>query len=241
MPAASPFRSLQDLITAFKARPESISWGGGSAGGSDQISRASSPKPSASSRGASTTSRSPAAASRCRRSSAARCRSASTASPSCPADRGRYAACAGHLERRAAAGRRHSDAARAGRERRVRELALAGRSTWHHPCRSRAPRVRRARWSDRRHGASRWPATVGSIGISMASARALRRCGRGPRPHDPEEARDRRDHDELNRSIGRVSTAGTRRSRAFGVSPHSFGPGDPRLHPPSPRPLVMRR
>ena len=37
VPAASPFRSLQDLIQAFKERPESISWGGGSAGGSDQI------------------------------------------------------------------------------------------------------------------------------------------------------------------------------------------------------------
>jgi putative tricarboxylic transport membrane protein len=37
VPAASPLRSLQDLITAFKAQPGSISWGGGSAGGSDQI------------------------------------------------------------------------------------------------------------------------------------------------------------------------------------------------------------
>jgi putative tricarboxylic transport membrane protein len=37
VPAASPFRTLDDLIRAFKARPESISWGGGSAGGSDQI------------------------------------------------------------------------------------------------------------------------------------------------------------------------------------------------------------
>jgi len=37
VPAASPFRSLQDLIGTFKQRPESISWGGGSAGGSDQI------------------------------------------------------------------------------------------------------------------------------------------------------------------------------------------------------------
>ena len=37
VPTASPFRTLADLITAFKARPESISWGGGSAGGSDQI------------------------------------------------------------------------------------------------------------------------------------------------------------------------------------------------------------
>ncbi len=37
VPVASPFRSLQDLIRTFKERPESISWGGGSAGGSDQI------------------------------------------------------------------------------------------------------------------------------------------------------------------------------------------------------------
>jgi putative tricarboxylic transport membrane protein len=37
VPNASPFRSLQDLIKLFKERPESISWGGGSAGGSDQI------------------------------------------------------------------------------------------------------------------------------------------------------------------------------------------------------------
>jgi putative tricarboxylic transport membrane protein len=37
VPAASPFRSLDDLLTALRARPESISWGGGSAGGSDQM------------------------------------------------------------------------------------------------------------------------------------------------------------------------------------------------------------
>ncbi len=37
VPAASPFRSLQDLLRTFTERPESISWGGGSAGGSDQI------------------------------------------------------------------------------------------------------------------------------------------------------------------------------------------------------------
>ena len=37
VPAASPFRNLDDLLRAFKERPESISWGGGSAGGSDQI------------------------------------------------------------------------------------------------------------------------------------------------------------------------------------------------------------
>jgi putative tricarboxylic transport membrane protein len=37
VPAASPFRSLGDLVRAFRERPESISWGGGSAGGSDQM------------------------------------------------------------------------------------------------------------------------------------------------------------------------------------------------------------
>ena len=37
VPASSSLRSLQDLITAFKAQPGSISWGGGSAGGGDQI------------------------------------------------------------------------------------------------------------------------------------------------------------------------------------------------------------
>ncbi len=37
VPSASPFQTLGDVIAALKARPESISWGGGSAGGSDQI------------------------------------------------------------------------------------------------------------------------------------------------------------------------------------------------------------
>jgi putative tricarboxylic transport membrane protein len=37
VPSASPFQSLADLVAAFRARPESISWGGGSAGGTDQI------------------------------------------------------------------------------------------------------------------------------------------------------------------------------------------------------------
>jgi putative tricarboxylic transport membrane protein len=37
VPTASRFESLADLLAAFKAKPESISWGGGSAGGSDQI------------------------------------------------------------------------------------------------------------------------------------------------------------------------------------------------------------
>ena len=37
VPASSPFRSLDDLVRAFREKPESISWGGGSAGGSDQM------------------------------------------------------------------------------------------------------------------------------------------------------------------------------------------------------------
>ena len=37
VPAASPYQSLGQLLSAFKERPEAISWGGGSAGGSDQI------------------------------------------------------------------------------------------------------------------------------------------------------------------------------------------------------------
>jgi putative tricarboxylic transport membrane protein len=37
VPVASPFHTLRELLDAFTARPESISWGGGSAGGSDQI------------------------------------------------------------------------------------------------------------------------------------------------------------------------------------------------------------
>jgi putative tricarboxylic transport membrane protein len=37
VPTSSPFRTLDDFLTAFKDGPESISWGGGSAGGSDEI------------------------------------------------------------------------------------------------------------------------------------------------------------------------------------------------------------
>ena len=37
VPANSPFRTLGDFTRAFRERPEAISWGGGSAGGSDQI------------------------------------------------------------------------------------------------------------------------------------------------------------------------------------------------------------
>jgi putative tricarboxylic transport membrane protein len=37
VPASSPFRSLHDVVRQLRERPESVSWGGGSAGGSDQI------------------------------------------------------------------------------------------------------------------------------------------------------------------------------------------------------------
>lgn len=37
VPAASRFRSLRELVAAFRANPRAISWGGGSAGGTDEI------------------------------------------------------------------------------------------------------------------------------------------------------------------------------------------------------------
>jgi putative tricarboxylic transport membrane protein len=37
VPAGSPYRTLRDLIEAFRQHPEAISWAGGSAGGTDQI------------------------------------------------------------------------------------------------------------------------------------------------------------------------------------------------------------
>jgi putative tricarboxylic transport membrane protein len=37
VPASSPFRSLGDLIDTFKKNPGSVSWGGGSAGGTDDL------------------------------------------------------------------------------------------------------------------------------------------------------------------------------------------------------------
>jgi putative tricarboxylic transport membrane protein len=37
VPATSPFRSIADLVDAFKTAPGTISWGGGSAGGTDDL------------------------------------------------------------------------------------------------------------------------------------------------------------------------------------------------------------
>jgi len=37
VPAASPIQSLDDLLAAFRADPGAVSWGGGSAGGTDHI------------------------------------------------------------------------------------------------------------------------------------------------------------------------------------------------------------
>ncbi|MGL5446892.1 MAG: Bug family tripartite tricarboxylate transporter substrate binding protein [Rhabdaerophilum sp.] len=37
VPDASPFKSIGDLVNAFKANPKAVSWAGGSAGGADHI------------------------------------------------------------------------------------------------------------------------------------------------------------------------------------------------------------
>lgn len=37
VPAASPYRTFADLVTAWRASPGSVSWGGGSAGGTDEL------------------------------------------------------------------------------------------------------------------------------------------------------------------------------------------------------------
>jgi putative tricarboxylic transport membrane protein len=37
VPSSSPFKSLADLVAAFRANPRAVSWGGGSAGGSDEV------------------------------------------------------------------------------------------------------------------------------------------------------------------------------------------------------------
>jgi putative tricarboxylic transport membrane protein len=37
VPASSPHKTMADLVKAFKANPGSVSWGGGSAGGTDHI------------------------------------------------------------------------------------------------------------------------------------------------------------------------------------------------------------
>lgn len=37
VPAASPFQTLSELIDAFRENPRSVSWGGGSAGGTDEV------------------------------------------------------------------------------------------------------------------------------------------------------------------------------------------------------------
>lgn len=37
VPASSPYRTLEDLLAAFKTSPGAVSWGGGSAGGTDDL------------------------------------------------------------------------------------------------------------------------------------------------------------------------------------------------------------
>lgn len=37
VPASSPYRTLSDLVAAFRTAPRAVSWGGGSAGGTDEV------------------------------------------------------------------------------------------------------------------------------------------------------------------------------------------------------------
>ena len=172
VPTASPFRSLDDLVRAFRERPESISWGGGSAGGTDQML--------AGARG------------RCRRRvSAARelhrllrrgridvCDSRRTGVGGHQrpggvrsADRGGHRARAGHLERRAVARRRRhrrsasrvsTSSSRTGaRLLRLPASALSSGSVSREPSRP---------WCGRPNGARRSSVIAGSIAIWPATS-----------------------------------------------------------------------
>ena len=145
VPAASPLRSLQDLITAFKAQPGSISWGGGSAGGSDQILAGLV---------ADAVGVDPKRVNYIAFSGGGESMSAILGGTVSVGING-FAEFAPQLEAGTLRALAISSAERLpgvdiptlreqGVERRVRELALAGRATWHHPCRPRAPRGRRA-------------------------------------------------------------------------------------------------
>ena len=70
--ADSPYANLADLVAAFKADPKSISWGGGSAGGTDHILVGLLAKEAGVDPAGSTTSPTPVAAKRSMRSSRAR-------------------------------------------------------------------------------------------------------------------------------------------------------------------------
>ena len=172
MPVASPFRTLDDLLAAFKARPGVDLVG-------RRLGRRQRPDPRRPHRG------------RRRRRAAARQlhrllgrRRGAGGDPRRPsvrrhqrsrgvrgADRGRNAARARRLERRALARRRCADVARARRRRRARELALGRRAARHHGRRARAARRRRrGDGALESNGASCSRASAGSIAISPATS-----------------------------------------------------------------------
>ena len=93
VPANSPHKNMADLVKAFKANPGGISWGGGSAGGTDHILVGLIAKATGVDPARSTTCRLKAAARRSRRSSADTSPPASPASVSLP-NRSKAVACA---------------------------------------------------------------------------------------------------------------------------------------------------
>jgi putative tricarboxylic transport membrane protein len=179
VPTSSPIRTFRELVDAFVARPESISWGGGSAGGSDQIlagliadRRRRRAAPHQLHR------LSPAAANRSPPCSAGRCRSASTAWRSWrlrskPVPLRALAISSAD----ASAGARRAHAARAGRGHRVRELALGDGSARDQYRRATAPRSRHCRHGGDA-GMARDPRAL-PLARSLSGRAALRAVRRG--------------------------------------------------------------
>ena len=199
VPATSPFRTLDDLLAAFKADPESISWGGGSVGGSDQILAGLI---------AAAVGVEPRRVNYIGFSGGGEALAAvlggqvsvgiNGLAEFAAADRRRRAARARGLERRALAGDRRTDLARARRRRRVRELALRVGAAGAHRAKSAhgsAPRWMRS--STRPNGASCSGAIVGSTAIwpAMSSRRSPRMrsgaCARSCASSAPAPARAR--------------------------------------------------
>ena len=191
VPANSPFRTLADLIRAFKERPESISWGGGSAGGSDQILAGLV---------ADAVGVPPRRVNYIAFSGGGESLSAilggqvsvgiNGLAEFAPQIEAGTVRAARHLERRAPARSRRADAARAGRRRRVRELALAS---------SLRPGSARASVSVSSRSSRRWCVTPEwrealaryrwlDRYLAGERVRAVRRRRRGARAHDPAAA-----------------------------------------------------
>jgi hypothetical protein len=128
VPAASPYRTFADLRAAFEASPSAIAWGGGSAGGTDDLLV----RLLAESIGLAPARVNyiafPAAVRRSRHSSADKSRRRQRLRRICRTDRGRHAANTRRLLGRARAWTRRTHAARARRRSRSLELARDRRS-----------------------------------------------------------------------------------------------------------------